>query len=114
MLDSKISRRIGWFVANVALVAVAICGVALGSAMSTNVFKFLAWFLYTPAILIFLSDNAQAKQRRAGPAVPVCVNLSLDFSVALFLAAYGWFGYATLAGVSALLSAGIYWADEWT
>lgn len=110
-MNKKYIRRIDWAAWNGAMAALVICGLVFGIGMAANAFKFLALFDGVIQIAAVFSKDAVAARRKRGPSVPPRLIVLVDLSVAALLAAYGWFGYATLVAVAGLCSASPYFSE---
>ena len=107
-MNRMAARRIEAVLVNATVVTMVVWGVALGSSMAANVFKFLVWFVFLPPILVMCSSDLSAKMRRKGPSIPPRLSLLLDVGIACLLAAYGWFWYAALVAIGGMSANAVY------
>jgi hypothetical protein len=109
----KVWRVIKWIVLNGAMCYAFYNAMVLGSEISANIIKFVIWVFFVLAMILQCSDaEAKAKIKKMGPYVPCGVNLTYGVAYACGLAAYGWFGYATLEIITTLLMVNLYSKDE--
>lgn len=89
-------RVLEWVLINAFLIGLIYFGYVEGEKWAENIFKFITWvimFIYVATVFI---DESKAKARDHGRSVPMQVNCIVKFGIALFLAAFGAFLYATL------------------
>ena len=109
----KAWRVIKWIILNGAMCYALYNAMVMGSEISANIIKFVIWVCFIMAVLLQCVDTeAKAKIKKIGPAVPCSVNLTYGVAYACGLAAYGWFGYATLEMITALLLLSSFSKDE--
>lgn len=110
-MSNLLRRRIEWVLWNGMTVTCAVWGLVFGSHMATNAFKFLVWIQFVMALCACSSDVRMAL-RQKGPSMPWRLTLFIDLSVAVLLAAYGWFGYATIVAVGGFCGVAAYVEGE--
>ena len=100
----KLWRVVKWVLLNGAMCYAFYNAMILGSEISANIIKFVIWVCFVMAVILqCVDEDAKSKIKKVGPSVPNGVNLTYGVAYACGLAAYGWFGYATLEIITALL-----------
>ena len=98
-----------WCLLNGALGYCAYLGTVEGVGWAGNVVKFTLWYMCITFLLTnFAPPPVKVTLRQKGKPVPDWLSLSFDLALAILLAAYGWFFYATLAVIQAALYLGLY------
>lgn len=94
----KIGSYVWWVLAQVAIIGIVWGGVH-GSTIDWNIYKFLAWFatiLYCFIDLAKVLNPTQTNKSIPTRKIPIGLSFGSDFAIAIILAAFGHWFYATL------------------
>lgn len=93
------AKRAGVLALNLAILYIAWAGVVQGQAWGANLLKFVLWVAGVMGVLAILIAD-EMRERGAFPlprSLPEWLDNAMSLAMIGGLAAYGWFGYATLA-----------------
>ena len=110
----NVRRLFSWIATNGGIAALAWLGPHGGNAWASNLLMFVLWFTTLTALFACVNDEVRRKAREKGPSVPAVINVGFSLTLAGFLAAYGWFLYATLVLLEAAFYSHLFYAETLT
>ncbi len=111
--QSKFQRWVIWLLINGVMCYALYMAMVLKNEAAGNIIKFMIWVNFVICLLCsFASKKLKKPLREKGPSVPPAMNLIYGFLYAGALAAFGWFGYATLDIITTFLQAAIYYDED--
>ncbi|MHC4322468.1 MAG: hypothetical protein ACYST3_09365 [Planctomycetota bacterium] len=108
-VSGRLQRCVMWAVINGGMVYALYMAMAFQNEFAANIIKFLIWLNFiSMAILTCAGGEVKKKLREKGPSVHWKINFAYGLIYSCTLAAFGWFGYATLDILATFLQMALY------